>query len=77
MNHHNKTLPGAQLDLSEMPGHWLLARMVKRVLRPGGLEMTRRMLDALHITSADRVVELGIRYWGYDRERGTVRLLRT
>ena len=54
----NETLPGAQLDLSKMPGHWLLARMGKRVLRPGGLEMTRRMLDALHITSEDRVVEL-------------------
>ena len=41
-----------------MPGHWLLARMGKRVLRPGGLELTRRMLDALDIRASDDVVEL-------------------
>lgn len=52
-----EALPGAQLDAAKMPGHWLLARMGKRVLRPGGLELTRRMLDALAITSADHVVE--------------------
>ena len=40
-----------------MPGHWLLARLGKRVLRPGGLELTRRMLDALGIRPADDVVE--------------------
>lgn len=40
-----------------MPGHWLLARLGKRVLRPGGLELTRRMLDALDIQHPDRVVE--------------------
>lgn len=51
-------LPGAGLDISKMPGHWLLARMGKRVLRPGGLELTHRMLDGLGIGSADAVVEL-------------------
>ena len=40
-----------------MPGHWLLARMGKRVLRPGGLELTRQMLDALDIRASDDVVE--------------------
>lgn len=40
-----------------MPGHWLLARMGKRVLRPGGLELTRRLLDDLAIDSDDSVVE--------------------
>lgn len=40
-----------------MPGHWLLARLGKRVLRPGGLELTRRMLDALEISPRDAVVE--------------------
>lgn len=39
-----------------MPGHWLLARMGKRVLRPG-LELTQRMLDALDIRAGDDVVE--------------------
>ena len=51
-------LPGAGLDVTKMPGHWLLARMGKRVLRPGGLELTRRMLDRLKISEVDAVVEL-------------------
>jgi len=40
-----------------MPGHWLLARMGKRVLRPGGIGLTRVMLDRLGIQSCDEVVE--------------------
>ena len=40
-------------------GHWLLAKMGKRVLRPGGIDLTRRLLGGLQISSADRVVELG------------------
>lgn len=52
------TLPGEGLDLTKMPGHWLLARMGKRVLRPGGIELTRRMLDALDVSPGDEVVEL-------------------
>lgn len=40
-----------------MPGHWLLARMGKRVLRPGGIELTRKLLDDLQIQSSDDVVE--------------------
>ncbi len=50
-------LPGGRLSLSKMPGHWLLAQLGKRVLRPGGLELTRQMLDALNIQSSDAVVE--------------------
>jgi ubiquinone/menaquinone biosynthesis C-methylase UbiE len=42
----------------KMPGHWLLARLGKRVLRPGGVELTRQMLDALAIGARDKVVEL-------------------
>lgn len=49
--------PGEGLSTAKMPGHWLLARLGKRVLRPGGLELTRRMLDALDIQSLDHVVE--------------------
>src|SRR5262245_7978111 len=41
----------------KMPGHWLLAKMGKRVLRPGGLELTRVMLGRLDIRSSDAVVE--------------------
>lgn len=51
------TLPGANLQTHKMPGHWLLARLGKKVLRPGGLEMTRQMLGALDISSSDSVVE--------------------
>jgi hypothetical protein len=68
---------------AKMQGHWVLARAGKRVLRPGGLELTRGMLDALAIGPEDRVVEfapgLGITakmilqcrpaiYWGVERE---------
>ena len=50
-------LPGRGLDYNRMPGHWLLAQMGKRVLRPGGLELTRQMLAELDIQSTDHVVE--------------------
>ncbi|BBZ03056.1 methyltransferase [Mycolicibacterium chitae] len=51
-------LPLAQRSWDDLPGHWLLARLGKRVLRPGGLELTTRLLAAAGITGAD-VVELG------------------
>ncbi len=51
-------MPGEKLDPSKMPGHWLLARMGKRVLRPGGIELTLRMLEGVAISSSDTVVEL-------------------
>lgn len=43
--------------LDRMPGHWVLAKMGKRVLRPGGRKLTEQMLDNLDIRSDDRVVE--------------------
>lgn len=50
--------PGSPQDNThKMPGHWLLAKMGKRVLRPGGLELTRVMLERLNIQSRDEVVE--------------------
>ncbi len=52
MRAHSNAIP-----VSRMPGHWLLARLGKRVLRPGGIELTRRMLDALAIGHADTAVE--------------------
>jgi hypothetical protein len=42
---------------SKLPGHWLLAKMGKRVLRPGGLELTKRLLADLAISPQDDVVE--------------------
>src|SRR5690606_16185939 len=56
-SHLEVALPGAALDSAKMPGHWLLARLGKRVLRPRGLGLTRRMLNALEIGSSDAVVE--------------------
>lgn len=53
-----QTLPLAERSDADLPGHWLLARLGKRVLRPGGLELTTRMLAAARIVGAD-VVELG------------------
>ncbi|RXF70987.1 class I SAM-dependent methyltransferase [Hansschlegelia zhihuaiae] len=40
-----------------MPGHWLLARLGKRVLRPGGLELTEALLGDLAVAAGDDVVE--------------------
>ncbi|MCC7400203.1 MAG: methyltransferase domain-containing protein [Chitinophagaceae bacterium] len=38
-------------------GHWLLAKMGKRVLRPGGKELTLKLINSLDITKEDKVVE--------------------
>lgn len=54
---HVADLPGGKLDPTKMPGHWILAQMGKRVLRPGGLGLTRRLLDGLAIGEDDEVVE--------------------
>ncbi len=43
--------------VERMPGHWLLAKMGKRVLRPGGVELTRQLLAELAIGVNDEVVE--------------------
>jgi ubiquinone/menaquinone biosynthesis C-methylase UbiE len=75
----------------KMQGHWVMARAGKRVLRPGGVEPTRQMLDVLAIGPEDRVVEfapgLGVTarmvlqkhpmaYWGVEREPAAVGRLR-
>lgn len=44
-------------DYKNMPGHWVLASLGKKVLRPGGLQMTRQMLADLNISEQDEVVE--------------------
>jgi phospholipid N-methyltransferase len=76
-------VPGPGQRLDKMQGHWVLARAGKRVLRPGGLALTRRMIDALSISSDDRVVEFApgtgvtarrvlrrkpFQYWGVERD---------
>lgn len=46
----NKTIDTRQ-------GHWLLAKMGKKVLRPGGKELTLDLIKHLNINSGDDVVE--------------------
>jgi len=50
-------MPGDELQAEKMPGHWLLARLGKRVLRPGGRQLTHRMIEALDIQPGDAVIE--------------------
>lgn len=60
MNAHSATHPDIPIrvpPLEKMPGHWVLASMGKRVLRPGGLELTQQLLSALDISPRDEVVE--------------------
>lgn len=53
---------GAQVPLADrraddVPAHWLLARLGKKVLRPGGRQLTTRLVGMLPLRGAD-VVEL-------------------
>lgn len=44
-------------DFDKASGHWILARMGKKVLRPGGKELTLKSVESLNITSNDDIVE--------------------
>ncbi|UCZ88988.1 class I SAM-dependent methyltransferase [Gordonia sp. WA4-43] len=52
-NDTGEAMPFAQRKTEDMPGHWLLARLGKRVLRPGGRELTESLLDDAAISGAD------------------------
>jgi ubiquinone/menaquinone biosynthesis C-methylase UbiE len=56
--HHDESAFAAHLSVEKMPAHWLFARLGKRVLRPGGLETTRWLLDTTDVGESDVVVEL-------------------
>ncbi len=51
------TMPGENKTVAKMPGHWVLARLGKRVLRPGGKGLTEKMINALNIGPQDSVIE--------------------
>lgn len=57
MNSRIQALPAENIPAEKAPGHWVLARLGKRVLRPGGLSLTRKMMQALAISTEDKVVE--------------------
>jgi SAM-dependent methyltransferase len=82
----------SHLDTNKQPGHWLLANLGKRVLRPGGLEVTRQLIAHLRPASEDDVVEfapgLGVTarmilanqprsYLGVEREEAVAHRLRS
>lgn len=48
-------LPEADRPVATMAGHWILAKLGKRVLRPGGKALTERLLDASGIPGEDVV----------------------
>jgi predicted RNA methylase len=50
-------MPSSNRVDDSVAGHWLLARLGKRVLRPGGVELTRTLLAHAELTDAD-VLEL-------------------
>lgn len=52
-----RPLPQSSRDEDHLQGHWLLARLGKRVLRPGGVELTRTLLARADVSDAD-VLEL-------------------
>ncbi len=54
---HSGDLPFADRQDSAVQGHWLLARLGKRVLRPGGVGLTRALLADAGLPDSD-VVEL-------------------
>ncbi|MEU5994908.1 class I SAM-dependent methyltransferase [Spirillospora sp. NPDC047418] len=57
MDQRPHTVPASGRSSEQVQGHWLLARLGKKVLRPGGIALTRRMLDQADIRGCD-VVEL-------------------
>jgi SAM-dependent methyltransferase len=48
-------LPLSERRIEDVPGHWLLARLGKRALRPGGTAMTSRLLRDAALSAADVV----------------------
>ena len=44
-------------NMNTSQGHWILAKMGKRVLRPGGKELSMKMIEGLNISPNDDVVE--------------------
>ncbi|MFC5939160.1 methyltransferase domain-containing protein [Corynebacterium choanae] len=52
---HHPTTPEANIPAERRPGHWVLAELGKKVLRPGGKELTETLIAALPLRGADVV----------------------
>jgi ubiquinone/menaquinone biosynthesis C-methylase UbiE len=50
-------MPKELADIEQVASHYLLAAIGKKVLRPGGKELTRVLIDSLQIGSDDQVLE--------------------
>lgn len=46
-------------EAGRMQGHWLLAKLGKRILRPGGRALTAKLLEKAKPAGDDDIVELG------------------
>ncbi len=55
VNHFKPSVSNQVKDVKQ--GHWVLAKMGKRVLRPGGKELTQKLVKHLNINSDDNIVE--------------------
>lgn len=55
-NKNEPCLPQNDRSTHVAAGHWVLARAGKQVLRPGGLKLTNRLLDAADL-SGKKVLE--------------------
>jgi len=44
-------------NIEEAQSHLLLAKIGKRVLRPGGKELTKQLVESLHVTKEDVIAE--------------------
>ncbi len=54
---NNEQLPENDMHADKMQGHWVMARLGKKVLRPGGMNLTKKMMKALAVSSNDSVIE--------------------
>lgn len=81
-----------EVSADRLPGHWLLASLGKKVLRPGGVELTHGMIHQLNLGPEDEVIEFapglgatarlllsrGPRsYIGVDRDDAVIQSLKT
>lgn len=48
----------SKIDFTKAKAHEVLSGVGKKVLRPGGKELTKKMIDALEIKEQDKVVEI-------------------